>query len=73
VKPRFFADTRDLFKYDLVQVLMEGIPEIRHFLFVPMLTRGDGKDGKNHNLSKTRAAKILSRYASRYPALTQKG
>lgn len=55
MKPRFFADTRDLFKYDLVQILMEGIPELRHFLFVPMLTRDDGKEGGYHDLSKARA------------------
>jgi hypothetical protein len=58
VKPRFFADTRDLFKYDLVQALMEGIPGLRHFLFVPMLTRDDGKEGGYHNLSKAKAGNL---------------
>ena len=55
MKPRFFADTRDLFKYDLVRHLMEGLPGLRHFLFVPMLTADDGKEGGYHDLSKARA------------------
>jgi hypothetical protein len=55
VKPRFFADTRDLFKYDLVQALMEGIPGMHRFLFVPMLTRDDGKKGGYHDLAKAKA------------------
>ena len=55
MKPRFFADTRDLFKYDLVLHLMEEVPDLRHFLFVPMLTEDDGKEGGYHDLSKARA------------------
>lgn len=58
MKARFFADTRDLFKYDLVQLLMEGIPVLRHFHFVPMLTRDDGKEGKYHDLRNARAGHL---------------
>ena len=55
MKPRFFADTRDLFKYDLVGELMDGVPALRRFLFVPMLTRDDGRVGGYHDLAKAKA------------------
>ncbi|MDD1661034.1 MAG: hypothetical protein LUQ49_01065 [Methanomicrobiales archaeon] len=55
MNPRFFADTRDLFKYDLVRALMEDLAALRHFLFVPMLTRDDGKERDRRDLTKARA------------------
>jgi len=35
---KFFGDTRDLFKFDLVRHLMKSLPELAGFAFVPMLT-----------------------------------
>lgn len=39
---KFFGDTRDLFKYDLVRHIMKSVPELTNFTFVPMLTAGAG-------------------------------
>jgi hypothetical protein len=35
---RYFGDTRDLFKFDLVRHIMKSLPELEGFTFVPMLT-----------------------------------
>jgi len=35
---RYFGDTRDLFKFDLVRHIMKSLPELESFTFVPMLT-----------------------------------
>jgi len=35
---KYFGDTRDLFKFDLVRHLMKSLSEIGGFAFVPMLT-----------------------------------
>lgn len=40
MKNQYFADTRDLFKYDLVLELLEK-SQNPHFTFVPMLTQND--------------------------------
>ena len=40
MKNQYFADTRDLFKYDLVLELLEK-SQTSHFTFVPMLTPDD--------------------------------
>lgn len=46
MKNQYFGDRYDFFKYDLVLTLLEEIPELRRFTFIPMLTEGDGsKDG----------------------------
>jgi hypothetical protein len=41
MKNQYFGDTRDLFKYDLILRVMEGIPSIRSLTFIPMLTPDD--------------------------------
>jgi hypothetical protein len=41
VKNQYFGDNKDLFKYDLVLMIMQaGL--VKHFTFVPMLTEPDG-------------------------------
>jgi len=35
---KYFGDTRDLFKFDLVRHLVKSLPELEGFAFVPMLT-----------------------------------
>ncbi|MFZ2074234.1 MAG: hypothetical protein WB986_00785 [Methanoregula sp.] len=45
---RYFGDTRDLFKFDLVRHIMKSLPELAGFTFVPMLTGTEsGKYRKN--------------------------
>jgi hypothetical protein len=41
MKNQYFGDVKDLFKYDLVQHLIEHIPSLRRFTFVTMLTEND--------------------------------
>ena len=38
MKNQYFGDYRDLFKYDLVQEVMENLRKIKRFSFIPMLT-----------------------------------
>jgi hypothetical protein len=47
MKHQYFGDTRDLFKYDLILRIMKGMPSIRSFTFIPMLTPGDGSTQGN--------------------------
>lgn len=42
---KFFGDTRDLFKLDLVCNIMKNLPELDSFTFVPMLTEDDETKG----------------------------
>ncbi len=42
MKNQYFSDRRDFFKYDLLLALMENVPGLQRFLFVPMLTPDDG-------------------------------
>ncbi len=41
MKNQYFGDIRDLFKYDLIQTIMQECPSVRHFSFIPMLTPDD--------------------------------
>jgi hypothetical protein len=46
MKNQYFGDVRDLFKYDLIQEIMQKSPGIKQFSFIPMLTENDtGSDG----------------------------
>lgn len=59
MKNQFFGDARDLFKFDLVEKILDGINGLKRFSFIAMLTR-DGKSefkedqpgGKNSNLNR---------------------
>ena len=42
MKSQYFADNRDLFKYDLIMQLIQEIDSIHDFIFIPMLTENDG-------------------------------
>ncbi len=45
---KYFGDTRDLFKFDLVRHLVKSLPELGGFAFVPMLTENStGKTKKS--------------------------
>ena len=47
---RYFGDTRDLFKFDLVRHIMKSLPELEGFTFVPMLTETNdtGRKSQGH-------------------------
>jgi len=45
---RYFGDTRDLFKFDLVRHIMKSLPDLAGFTFVPMLT-GTEAEGYRKN------------------------
>ena len=45
MKNQYFGDVRDLFKYDLIQGILEGISTLQGFTFIPMLTENDPKSG----------------------------
>ena len=57
MKNQFFGDNRDLFKYDLIQHIIQGIKEIDKFSFVPMLTRNSGTHGNQVERQKAKAGK----------------
>jgi len=42
VKNQYFGDNRDLFKYDLALTLVQAVPSLQRFTFIPMLTHQDG-------------------------------
>lgn len=67
---RYSGDIRDLFKIDLVVHLMNEIPALRRFTFVPMLTEEEsgagGEDGRKKDLG---AAVVKGRAGSRNAAL----
>lgn len=46
MKDQYFGDVRDLFKYDLIEKILEGVsPLEKRFTFIPMLTNGESKSG----------------------------
>ena len=50
MKNQYFGDIKDLFKYDLGEFLINEIPELERFTFIPMLTPDDkGPDGNKLN------------------------
>jgi len=49
---KYFGDTRDLFKFDLVRHLVKSLPELAGFAFVPMLTESR-TSGEKKNRTKT--------------------
>jgi hypothetical protein len=57
VKNQYFGDNRDLFKYDLVQQIIEK-RLAHHFTFIPMLTKNDDtKQGDERNREKAKAGR----------------
>lgn len=55
---KFFGDTRDLFKLDLVCNIMKNLPELDSFTFVPMLTEDDETKGRKKNAKKDLAQAV---------------
>ena len=47
MKNQYFGDVKDLFKYDLVQWIIERIPSVDRFTFITMLTKSDGRSDGN--------------------------
>ena len=41
----YFGDTRDLFKFDLIRHIMNSLPELSGFTYVPMFSEAGGKGG----------------------------
>ena len=58
MKNQYFGDTRDLFKYDLLEHLMDHFRP-RTFAFIAMLTEDDDTDhGQKRNYRSARAGSI---------------
>ena len=56
MKNKYFGDTRDLFKYDLILRITRGVVSIHRFLFIPMLTSDDdNSDGSKTDYVKAKA------------------
>lgn len=53
---RYLGDVRDLFKYDLIQRILEGIKSLQGFTFIPMLTEYDpeSRGGNERDFSKAK-------------------
>ncbi len=47
MKNQYFGDIRDLFKYDLIQQIMQQCPTLKQFSFIPMLTANDTRTDGN--------------------------
>jgi hypothetical protein len=47
MKNQYFGDTRDLFKYDLIEEIIKGLKLSQKFTFIPMLTPNDDTDEGN--------------------------
>jgi len=61
MKHQYLGDTRDLFKYDLIEVLLSGHPSLDKAFFITMLTPDDGSGhGKRADYSRARAGYLNS-------------
>ena len=47
MKNQYFGDFRDMFKYDLIQKVMEDTGRLKKFSFIPMLTENDNRTDGN--------------------------
>jgi len=57
MKNQYFGDVRDLFKYDLIEKILEGVrPLEKRFTFIPMLTNGESKSGDGNKRDFERAS-----------------
>lgn len=66
LKNQFFADKRDLFKYDLLLHVMGSAAGIRRLTYVPMLTPDDGSgDGRLKHYRRGSADERLYRFLTR--------
>ena len=72
MKKKYLGDVRDLFKYDLIERIIQGIPELHSFSFILMLTQdNDNTDGRKRDYDKAKAGnqneelkKCLEQYGS---------
>jgi hypothetical protein len=55
MRNQFFGDNRDLFKYDLIREIINGINNINNFTFIPMLTKNSGQHGNQTDRKKAKA------------------
>jgi hypothetical protein len=59
MKNKYFGDIRDLFKYDLILRITQGMASIHRFLFIPMLTSDDNNsDGRKTEYTKAKAGTL---------------
>jgi hypothetical protein len=56
MKKQYLGDTRDLFKYDLIQQILKGRSSLQKFTFIPMLTENESNsgDGNKRNFAKAK-------------------
>lgn len=71
MKNQYFGDIRDLFKYDLIQRILEEINSLQRFTFIPMLTKNDPKrgDGNKRDFDRAKAGKAnkdLMKFLKKY-------
>ncbi len=58
MKKKYLGDVRDLFKYDLIENVIQGVPVLESFSFILMLTPdNDNNDGRKRDYDKARAGK----------------
>lgn len=65
MKNQYFGDNRDLFKYDLIEFILNNNKHrsINGFTYIPMLTKNKGNDGnKTHNPTAGKYNKILRKF-----------
>lgn len=65
MKNQYFGDNRDLFKYDLIEFILNNNKNSSNnrFTFIPMLTKNKGSDGnKIHNPIAGRENKVLREF-----------
>ncbi len=59
MKHQYLGDTRDLFKYDLIETLLSTLPSLTQAFFIPMLTPDDGSGhGRRTGYFRTRAGNL---------------
>lgn len=57
MKNQYFGDVRDLFKYDLLQRILNEMSSLQRLAFIPMLTKYDPKRGDGNKRDFDRAKK----------------
>ncbi len=71
MKNQYFGDIRDLFKYDLIQRILEEISSLQRFTFIPLLTKNDNKrkEGNKRDFNSAKAGtknKDLMEFLEKY-------
>jgi hypothetical protein len=76
MKNQYFGDVRDLFKYDLIQWILEETSSLQRFTFIPMLTKNDNKrkEGNKRDFNSAKAGaknKNLMEFLEKYKEIAR--